>query len=176
MNIGTKLNFVPLIIYNKKEHACNKKELPKKKKKWKEKPNNIATPDWPPQNNLPDFADTMLVAFTIIGDRDRWLTFTIIGDRDQQSLVALSLRQIPTSLAFDTPNSKKSLPSRVVNAVIFGIDEQYNLKFETALFTNCKTYNIFLFSGARFIFFLFFSFSFPCLYSISHSCSKSHRY
>ena len=132
MNIGTKLNFVPLIISNKKEHACNKKELPKKKKKWKEKPNNIATPDWPPQNNLPDFADTMLVAFTII------------GDRDQQSLVALSLRQIPTSLAFDTPNSKKSLPSRVVNAVIFGIDEQYNLKFETALFTNCKTYNIFI--------------------------------
>ena len=32
MNIGTKLNFVPLIISNKKEHACNKKELPKKKK------------------------------------------------------------------------------------------------------------------------------------------------
>ena len=84
--------------------------------------------------------------------------------------------QSPPSLAFDTPNSKKSLPSRVVNAVIFGIDEQYNLNFETALFTNCKTYNIFLFSGARFNFFLFFSFSFPCLYSISHSCSKSHRY
>ena len=123
MNIGTKLNFVPLIISNKKEHACNKKELPKKKKNWKEKPNNIATPDRPPQNNSPNFADTMIVAFTIIGDRDQWLTFTIIGDRDQQSLVALSLRQIPTSLAFDTPNSKKSLPSRVVNAVIFGIDE-----------------------------------------------------
>ena len=92
MNIGTKLNFVPLIISNKKEHACNKKELPKKYIYiWKEKP-NIATPDRPPQNNSPDFVDTMLVAFTIIGDRDWWLTFTIIGDCDQQSLVALSLR------------------------------------------------------------------------------------
>ena len=115
-------------------------------------------PDRPSQNNSPDFADTTLVAFTIIGDRDRWLTFTIIGDRDRQSLVVLSLHQIPTSSAFDTPNSKKSLSSRVVNAVIFGIDEQYNLKFETALFTNCKTYNIFLFSRARFNFFLFFFF------------------
>ena len=30
-------------------------------------------------------------------------------------------------MAFDTPNSKKSLPSRVVNVIIFGIDEQCNL-------------------------------------------------
>ena len=37
MNIGTKLNFVPLIISNKKEYACNKKELPKKKKKIEKK-------------------------------------------------------------------------------------------------------------------------------------------
>ena len=49
-------------------------------------------------------------------------------------------------LAFDTPNSKKSLSSCILNAIIFGIDEQCNLKFEIALFTNCKTYIIFLFN------------------------------
>ena len=43
------------------------------------------------------------------------------------------------------PNFKRSHPSSVLNAIIFGIDEQYNLIFETALFTNYKTYIIFLF-------------------------------
>ena len=61
-------------------------------------------------------------------------------------------------LAFDTPNSKKHPPSSVLNSIIFGIDEQCNLIFETALFTNCKTYNIFLFSGTHFLFFLLFLF------------------
>ena len=41
-------------------------------------------------------------------------------------------------LALDTLNSKKPPPSSVLNAIIFGIDEQCNLIFETALFTNCK--------------------------------------
>ena len=39
-------------------------------------------------------------------------------------------------LAFLT---QKLIPSRVANAIIFGIDEQCGLKFETALFTNCKS-------------------------------------
>ena len=60
------------------------------------------------------------------------------------------------NIAFDTPNSKKLPPSSVLNVIIFGIDEQCNLIFETALFTNCKTYIIFLFSGAHFLFFLLF--------------------
>ena len=61
-------------------------------------------------------------------------------------------------LALDTPNSKKPPPSSVLNAIIFGIDEQCNLIFETTLFTNCKTYNIFLFNGVHFLFFLLFLF------------------
>ena len=54
----------------------------------------------------------------------------------------------------------------MVNAIIYGNNE-------TALFTNCKSYIIFLFCAARFLFLLFFSFSFPCLSSVSHSCSES---
>ena len=54
----------------------------------------------------------------------------------------------------------------MVNAIISGNNE-------TALFTNCKSYIIFLFCAARFLFLLFFSFSFPCLSSVSHSCSES---
>ena len=69
-------------------------------------------------------------------------------------------------LAFDTLTSKKALPSNMVNAIISGNNE-------TALFTNGKNYIIFLFRGARFLFLLFFSFSFPCLSSVSHSCSES---
>ena len=49
-------------------------------------------------------------------------------------------------LAFLT---QKLAPSDVLNGIIFAIDEQYNLIFETALFTNCKPYIIFLFSGAH---------------------------
>ena len=44
-------------------------------------------------------------------------------------------------LAFLT---QKLVPSRVLNAIIFGIDEQCGFIFETALFTNCKIYIIFL--------------------------------
>ena len=62
----------------------------------------------------------------------------------------------PKYLAFDTPNSKKPHPSSVLNAIIFGIDEQCNLIFETALFTNCKTYIIFYSVGRHFLFFLLF--------------------
>ena len=49
-------------------------------------------------------------------------------------------------LAFLT---QKLTPSNVLNGIIFAIDEQCNLIFETALFTNCKSYIIFLFSGAH---------------------------
>ena len=59
-------------------------------------------------------------------------------------------------LAFDTPNSKKPPSSSVLNAIIFGIDEQCNLIFETALYTNCKTYIIFYSGGVHFLFFLLF--------------------
>ena len=48
-------------------------------------------------------------------------------------------------LAFDTLNFKKPFSSSILNAIIFGIDEQCNLKFETALFTRSKSYIIFLF-------------------------------
>ena len=53
---------------------------------------------------------------------------------------------------------KNHPPSSVLNVIIFGIDEQCNIIFEAALFTNCKTYLIFLFSGAHFLFFLLFLF------------------
>ena len=42
-------------------------------------------------------------------------------------------------------NQKLAL-SNILNDIIFVIDKQYNLIFETALFTNCKPYIIFLFS------------------------------
>ena len=58
-------------------------------------------------------------------------------------------------LAFLT---QKLVPSRIANAIIFGIDEQYGLKFETALFTEGKSYIIFLFRGTRLLFFLYFFF------------------
>ena len=45
-------------------------------------------------------------------------------------------------LVFNTLNSKKLFSSSVLNAIIFIIDEQCNLQFETALLTNCKTYII----------------------------------
>ena len=45
-------------------------------------------------------------------------------------------------LAFLT---QKLAPLRALNAIIFCIDEQCNLIFETALLTNCKIYIIFLF-------------------------------
>ena len=45
-------------------------------------------------------------------------------------------------LAFLT---QKLAPLRALNAIIFCIDEQCNLLFETALLTNCKIYIIFLF-------------------------------
>ena len=44
---------------------------------------------------------------------------------------------------------QKLVPSNVLNGIIFVIDEQCNLLFEIALFTNCKPYIIFLFSGAH---------------------------
>ena len=47
-------------------------------------------------------------------------------------------------LAFST---QKLAPSNALNGIIFAIDEQCNLIFETALFTNCKPYIIFLFNG-----------------------------
>ena len=62
-----------------------------------------------------------------------------------QFLRAFSLRVLNAKrcffLAFLT---QKLVPSRVLNAIIFGIDEQCGFIFETALFTNCKIYIIFL--------------------------------
>ena len=60
-----------------------------------------------------------------------------------------NLRVIPLSLLyakrcfFFSIFDQKLAPSRVLNAIIFGIDEQCNLIFETALFSNCKMYIIF---------------------------------
>ena len=45
--------------------------------------------------------------------------------------------------------TQKLAPSNDLNGIIFAIDEQCNLIFETALFINCKPYIIFLFSGAH---------------------------
>ena len=45
-----------------------------------------------------------------------------------------ALRAFPSNakyLAFDTLNTKKSLPSGVLNTKIFGMSEQYNLKNES---------------------------------------------
>ena len=69
-------------------------------------------------------------------------------------------------LAFDTPNSKKLPPSSVLNTIIFGIDEQCNLIFETALFTNCRTYIIFLFKWSPLSFLPIISFSLLFLSSL----------
>ena len=54
--------------------------------------------------------------------------------------------------------TQKLVPSRVANAIIFAIDEQYSLKFETTLFIDCKNYIIFLFRGTCLLFFLYFLF------------------
>ena len=59
-------------------------------------------------------------------------------------------------------------PSRVLNAIIFGIDEQCNLIFETALFTNYKIYIFFYSGGAHFLFFFVFLISTS---SLSHHFS-----
>ena len=58
--------------------------------------------------------------------------------------------------------TQKLAPSIVLNAIIFGIDEQCNLIFEIALFTNCKTYIIFFIQMGP-TFFSSWSFSFPFL-------------
>ena len=72
-------------------------------------------------------------------------------------------------LAFDTPNTKKPLSSGVLNAIIFGINEQYNLKFETSQIVELI---LFFYSGGTcFLFFLLFlSFSFSPFFPISHFC------
>ena len=45
--------------------------------------------------------------------------------------------------------TQKLAPSNVLDDIIFAINEQCNLIFETALLTNCKPYIIFLFSEAH---------------------------
>ena len=52
-------------------------------------------------------------------------------------------------LFFLTFLTQKLAPSNVLNGIIFAIDEQCNLIFETALFINCNPYIIFLFNGAH---------------------------
>ena len=79
-------------------------------------------------------------------------------------------------LEFDTPNYKKSPPSSFLNAIIFGIDEQCNLIFETALFTDCKTYIIFLFKWDPLSFLLIISFSFLFLSSLILALSQPFLY
>ena len=71
---------------------------------------------------------------------------------------------------------KKPPPSSVLNAIIFRIDEQYNLIFETALFTNCKTYIIFLFRWGPLSFLLIIFFSFPFLLSLILALSQQFLY
>ena len=44
---------------------------------------------------------------------------------------------------------QKLAPSNILNGIIFAFDEQCNLIFETALFTDCKPYIIFLFNGVH---------------------------
>ena len=62
-------------------------------------------------------------------------------------------------LTFGTPNTKKPLSLGVLNAKIFGIDEQCNLKFESVLFMNCKTFIIiFICGGPRQMWDFFFLF------------------
>ena len=64
--------------------------------------------------------------------------------------------------------TQKLAPSSVLNAIIFCIDEQCNLIFKTALFTNCKTYIIFLIQvGPTFYSSLSFSFPFLPYFTIS---------
>ena len=71
--------------------------------------------------------------------------------------------------------TQKLAPSNVLNGIIFTIDEQCNLIFETTLFTNCKPYIIFLFSGAHFLFFFVFLISVPCFTISLLSLSPSAR-
>ena len=70
----------------------------------------------------------------------------------------------------------KILKLGVLNAKIFGIDEQCNLKFGSILFTNCKTFIFFLFAGGHrqvleFFFFPFFNQLFPLSSLLSHLTS-----
>ena len=46
-------------------------------------------------------------------------------------------------LAFDTPNTKKPFSSGVLNAKIFGMSEQYNLKYGKHTNKNGKIFIIF---------------------------------
>ena len=82
-----------------------------------------------------------------------WVVFSLICIR------AFLLRVVNARrcffLAFLT---QKLVPSRIANAIIFCIDEQCGLKFETALFTEGKSYIIFLFHGTHLLFFLYFFF------------------
>ena len=71
---------------------------------------------------------------------------------------------------------KKPPPSSVLNAIIFRIDEQCNLIFETALFTNCKTYIIFLFRWDPLSFLIIIFFSFPFLLSLILALSQPFLY
>ena len=61
-------------------------------------------------------------------------------------------------LTFGTPNTKKPLSSGVLNAKIFGIDKQCNLKFESVLFMHCKTFIIIFICGGPRQMWDFFSF------------------
>ena len=71
----------------------------------------------------------------------------------------------------------KILKLGVLNAKIFGIDEQCYLKFGSILFTNCKTFIFFLFAGGHrqvlefFFFFPFFNQLFPLSSLLSHLTS-----
>ena len=56
-------------------------------------------------------------------------------------------------LTFDTLNSKKPLSSSILNVIIFGIDEQCNLKLKTVRFTIVKLILFFYSDGAFFFFF-----------------------
>ena len=62
------------------------------------------------------------------------LQIIIFQHQNKNELNPLRLRTLPSGvsntkyLAFDTPNTKKSLSSSVVNAKIFGMSEQYALK------------------------------------------------
>ena len=77
-------------------------------------------------------------------------------------------------LVFDTQNFKNTPPSKVLNAKYFGIGEQRGLKFETAVFTDCKNFIVFLIQvRAHFLFFIIYVFLspitslFPLLSSLS---------
>lgn len=84
------------------------------------------------------------------------------------------LRAFPLSLVYAKRRfflvflTQKLAPSKILNAIIFCTDEQCNLIFETALFTNCKIYIFFYSSGAHFLFFIVFLIS---ISSLSHHFS-----